>query len=251
MIVKIGKRRVDVARADCGSLACFAIGFDKGTFTQGRGYTSYHKDAKGRRVEKPVCATRHYGGCPTHSVCQRCWGSSPLEPDGLCDRPGCGGLRVEPDAERRPFVFSVQAEFVSMFRAGTKRWEYRTRRPAVTPGEYHLIYESRGSSRIVAEAKIGRVVSGTPGEVWARTGDAGGVSEAFFDEYFTWPQGSAKAGQRRVKAHAIEMELVWLEEPLPLPASMKPPQSWSRWTGRWPLPRPAGIRRNSPGLTTP
>lgn len=234
MIVKIGKRSVDVARSDCAGMDCYALGFDKGTFCQGRGYTSYHRDTKGRRIEKPVCATRHHNGCPTNSVCQRCWGASVLGV-GPCDRPRCGGLRVLPDAERTPFLFSIKREFVEMFRSGDKCVEYRTRKPLVSPGEFHLIYESSGSSRVVAEVKIVRVIAGTPTQVWRRTGDAGGVTEAFFTEYFTWPFGHPQAGQRRVKAYAIEMEPHWIEDPLPLPPSMKPPQSWSRWKGRWPL----------------
>ena len=234
MIIKIGKLRVDVARPDCASMDCFALGFDKGTFAQGRGYTSYHKDAKGRRIEKPVCSTRLYHGCPTCSVCQRCWSAS-VRGVGPCDRPGCGGLRVLPDAGRTPLLFSIQLRFLEMFRCGDKLWEYRTRRPSVSTGEFHLVYESRGSSMVVAEVKIGRIVSGTPTMVWARTGDAGGVTEAFFNEYFTWPKGHPRAGQRRSKAYAIEMEPHWLAEPLLLPPTMKPPQSWSRWKGRWPL----------------
>lgn len=69
MLVTINKRRVEVKDRECAKRECFALGFDKGSFTQGRGYTNYHTDSKGRRVEKPVCATRHYHGCPVNSVC--------------------------------------------------------------------------------------------------------------------------------------------------------------------------------------
>lgn len=94
MIVRIGKRRVDVARSDCGSRPCFVLGFDKGAFSQGRGYTSYHTDAKGRRVEKPVCQTRHLHGCPVYSVCTTCGVASILPPGSRCERIdfGCDGM---------------------------------------------------------------------------------------------------------------------------------------------------------------
>lgn len=95
MLVKIGRRRVDVLRRDCGSRECFQLGFDKGTYTPGRGYTSYHRDARGRRVERPVCMTRHLRGCPDNSVCEKCRTISVLEPGGSCERPGCGGVLVE------------------------------------------------------------------------------------------------------------------------------------------------------------
>jgi len=42
----------------CWSRACMRPGEDKGSFQQGRGYTTYH----GR--PKPVCLTRHLHGCP-------------------------------------------------------------------------------------------------------------------------------------------------------------------------------------------
>lgn len=95
MIVKIGRRRVDVSRPDCGSRECFQLGFDKGTYTPGRGYTSYHRDGRGRRVEKPVCMTRHLHGCPSNSVCEECRTVSVLKPGGACERHGCPGVLVE------------------------------------------------------------------------------------------------------------------------------------------------------------
>jgi hypothetical protein len=94
MLVRIGGRRVDVARSDCGGRPCFQLGFDKGSYSPGRGYTSYHRDARGRRVEKPVCMTRHLHGCPSNSVCPSCRTLSVLAPGERCDRPSCDGVLV-------------------------------------------------------------------------------------------------------------------------------------------------------------
>lgn len=94
MLVRIASRRVDVARSDCGMRPCFQLGFDKGSYTPGRGYTSYHRDARGRRVEKPVCMTRHLHGCPSNSVCPACRTLSVMSPGERCDRPSCGGVLV-------------------------------------------------------------------------------------------------------------------------------------------------------------
>lgn len=98
MLVKIGKHRVNVAYRDCGTMPCFSLGFDKGTYSQGRGYTSYHTDAKGRRVEKPVCMTRHLRGCPSNSVCSApgCRCSSVRAPGSPCDQWRCDGITVAP-----------------------------------------------------------------------------------------------------------------------------------------------------------
>lgn len=83
MIVKIQGRKVNVSNAKCGEQDCFRLGQDKGSFTTGRGYTSYHK------TPKWVCMTRHTQGCPTVSVCPACHSA-------LC--PGdeeCGTCAIE------------------------------------------------------------------------------------------------------------------------------------------------------------
>ena len=94
MKIKIGKLRVDVSEARCASRPCFQFGFDKGSYSPGRGYTSYHKDTKGRYVEYPVCMRRHLHGCPTLSVCPKCGVSSSEPVGGICGRWQCDGLTV-------------------------------------------------------------------------------------------------------------------------------------------------------------
>lgn len=71
---------IDVVDADCPFRPCFALGFDKGSFVQGRGYTSYHPGGP-----RPVCWTRHMNGCPTagvHLVCGDCRAVPALVMDG-------------------------------------------------------------------------------------------------------------------------------------------------------------------------
>ena len=48
----------------CPYRKCYAPGFDKGSFTPGRGYTSYHK------VPRPCCMTRLTKGCPSYGIGQ-------------------------------------------------------------------------------------------------------------------------------------------------------------------------------------
>lgn len=79
MKIRIDGTYVDVARSDCAGRECFRLGFDKGTFVQGRGYTSYHKK------ERPVCMTRHLHGCPINSVCSECRTTSTYPPGADCD----------------------------------------------------------------------------------------------------------------------------------------------------------------------
>ncbi len=94
MKIKIEGRLVDVLGKECATRPCFSLGFDKGAFTPGRGYTSYHTDSRGKRVERAVCGTRLFRGCPTNSVCSVCRTGDVEEPGTPCDRPGCSGVRV-------------------------------------------------------------------------------------------------------------------------------------------------------------
>jgi len=94
MKVKIGTVSVDVLDRECSNRPCYWLGYDKGSYSQGRGYTSYHKNVQGRRVEFPVCMTRHLRGCPSNSVCHTCRTISVRPPGQPCGRFACSGLLV-------------------------------------------------------------------------------------------------------------------------------------------------------------
>jgi len=65
VFVKVDKfKKVDVSHKDCPKRECFWLGFDKGSFVPGRGYTNYHTDSKGKQIEYPVCMRRYLHGCP-------------------------------------------------------------------------------------------------------------------------------------------------------------------------------------------
>jgi len=66
MLIKVKGKMVDVSRADCGKRDCFHLFQDKGTFSPGRGYTSYHKKPRW------VCGRRHLHGCPNGPLCPEC-----------------------------------------------------------------------------------------------------------------------------------------------------------------------------------
>jgi hypothetical protein len=88
--VKVNKHKVDVSYPECGpNLPCFCLGFDKGTFVQGRGYTKYYDK------ELPVCWTRHSRGCPDVGICLDCRTiASPVTLlRGKCG--WCGGVNIE------------------------------------------------------------------------------------------------------------------------------------------------------------
>lgn len=124
-----------------------------------------------------------------------------------------------------PLVFSIRPAYVAMFRAGTKRAEFRTRCPSAMPGSTVLIYETLPVGKIVAEARVNNIMDDTPAVIWDQVGDAGGITRTEFDQYF--------AGRSR--AVAIWLSVRWLDVPVPLPDGMAPPQSWARLKGTWPI----------------
>jgi hypothetical protein len=89
MIVKHGKYKVDVSRKDCIKRDCFWLGFNKGTFSQGRGYTSYYEKPI------PVCWERHMRGCPINSVCPICRSAGVDSVGSECRSPICDGITIE------------------------------------------------------------------------------------------------------------------------------------------------------------
>jgi predicted transcriptional regulator len=126
-----------------------------------------------------------------------------------------------------PFVFSIRPEHVANILAGTKRFEYRTRRPTLASGDEFFIYESRGRGGIVAKVRVTEVVDGCPCFVWNATQHASGVDAALFFDYFNG----------RTQAVAIGVEVVErYEAPLSLPMGMVAPQAWARLKGELVMP---------------
>lgn len=90
---KKNRHVVDVLDADCLERPCYWFGFDKGSFTPGRGYTSYNEK------ERPCCLERHIHGCPSNSICPKCRLSTVLGVGTKCKHPGCDGITIEREGE--------------------------------------------------------------------------------------------------------------------------------------------------------
>jgi hypothetical protein len=77
--IKIDKKLVEVVDKRCKGQTCFQLFNDKGTYSPGRGYTSYY--AKPRWC----CGTNHLHGCPTIGRCKIC--NTALAPytNGVCE----------------------------------------------------------------------------------------------------------------------------------------------------------------------
>lgn len=125
----------------------------------------------------------------------------------------------------KPFVFAIRPQYVARLLDGSKRVEYRTRRPRLERGDTILIYETAPTSAVVARATVIDVIVGAPAWVWSKTWYDGGIAGPDFMAYF----------DGREIAVAIELDVEALPGHVPLPDGMAPPQSWARWRGEWPL----------------
>jgi len=132
---------------------------------------------------------------------------------------------TKPDKTPKPFVFSIRPEFVARILDGSKRYEYRTRRPRMECGDTLLINQTKCGG-VVASARLAAIIAGHPGQVWQMTKGAAGIGPSDYLAYF----------HGRAEAFALVLaDVVEFATPIPLPAGMATPQSWGRWTGDWPM----------------
>ncbi len=119
-------------------------------------------------------------------------------------------------APPRTILISIQPRFASLIFEGRKRFELRRVAPRLAPGDRALVYASSPRRAVIGRFRVGRVVAGTPAEVWAGIGGAAsGLGEGGFFAYL----------REATRCAAIEVqEPVLLEAPLALP--FRAPQSY-------------------------
>lgn len=80
-------------------------------------------------------------------------------------------------------LLSINPEFVAKIFDGTKKYEFRKVKCRSNVDSI-LIYETSPTMRIVGEAKIKAVLTGSPREIWEQTSLNSGIRKAFFDKYY-------------------------------------------------------------------
>lgn len=105
-------------------------------------------------------------------------------------------------------LLSIKPEYVDRILSGEKKFEFRRRifkRPDI---DTIVIYATLPVGKVVAEVGIAGVMESTPEDIWERTHEEGGISEARFMDYF----------RGRDMAYAIRLGSVRVfDDPLPLP----------------------------------
>lgn len=83
----------------------------------------------------------------------------------------------------KTILLAIKPQFVEKILSGEKRFEFRKRTPSQMVDKI-LIYSSYPECRVVGEAKVKRVLSGAPGDIWGRTQKWSGVSKELFFKYY-------------------------------------------------------------------
>lgn len=88
----------------------------------------------------------------------------------------------------KKILLPIKPEYVNRIFSGEKKVEFRKK--VIPDVETIVIYATVPVRRIVAEFQVGRILSGSPKELWMETKEIGGIDEK---AYFTYFQKSDKA----------------------------------------------------------
>ena len=80
-------------------------------------------------------------------------------------------------------LLSINPEYVKKIFNGSKKFEFRKVR-CKNDVDSILIYETAPTMKVVGEAKIKRIITGKPSEIWQKTRVGSGISKSFFDCYY-------------------------------------------------------------------
>lgn len=117
-------------------------------------------------------------------------------------------------------LLSIKPEFVEGIISGRKKYEFRKQLFKHIEIKTIVVYASSPICKIVGEFEIEDILSYTPSELWAKTGDEAGITSAFFFSYFA----------NKTIAHAIKIgKFTQYPQPLCLEeynSNLRPPQSF-------------------------
>ena len=80
-------------------------------------------------------------------------------------------------------LLPIKPEFAGKILTGEKMFEFRTR-IGRKPVDKIYIYATVPVKRVVGEAIVEEILSGSPDDIWEQTRLQAGISEAFFRQYF-------------------------------------------------------------------
>lgn len=92
-------------------------------------------------------------------------------------------------------LLSIKPEYAEKILSGEKRFEFRKALFKNKNVKTIIIYATMPVGKVVGEFEFDGIVTGTPKAVWSETKNQSGITQDFFDEYFSG----------REMAHAIKV----------------------------------------------
>lgn len=104
-------------------------------------------------------------------------------------------------------LLSIKPEFADKIMSGEKKIEYRTHIPSRSINTI-VIYSTSPVGKIIGEAEVVDIISGSPSSLWEKTKGVSGISRAKYRKYF---QGrkiayAFKLGQIKQFDHGVSLE---------------------------------------------
>ncbi len=121
----------------------------------------------------------------------------------------------------REALISIKPAYVRMFLGGEKSVEIRNRTVNLSPGSRLWIYSTLPKGCVEAVAEVGRVVVGTPSEIWQQYSDSLAVSKSSYLRYVNGASSVSAILTKRVWRLPIEVNLSMLRSRVP---RFHPPQ---------------------------
>jgi predicted transcriptional regulator len=121
------------------------------------------------------------------------------------------------------FLISIRPRFAEMIFAGSKTVELRRVCPKVSAGDLALVYVSSPAMELRGSFEVGKILTGSPKQIWKKVVKKSGVTRAEFFAYF----------KGKKQAHALVIKRAWkLDAPICLTTlrrrkgGFRPPQNF-------------------------
>lgn len=92
-------------------------------------------------------------------------------------------------------ILSIHKQYCDLIFGGKKRFEFRKSVPSHAVSSI-LVYEAKGSGKIIGELTIEDALIGPPDEIWSQTKDVAGIDKESFFNYYR--------GKQKVVAYVIK-----------------------------------------------
>lgn len=122
----------------------------------------------------------------------------------------------------RALLLSVRPRFASSILDGTKTAEVRRQRPAVNPGTLVIIYATKPVGAIVGTARISRISSGSPDDMWEQHHESTGITRFEFNTYLS----GAETAYILTLHNIQKLEPLLTLEQIRADTTFQPPQSF-------------------------